>query len=224
MRIFIIDDDDLLLSTLQNELEDVYAVDTAKTVSDALSMARRNNYNAMVIDIGLPDGSGIELTERLRSEGYKIPILILTGNEEIESKVRALDSGADDYLTKPFRIEELQARLRALLRRPVQRIHKSIKVGKLELSYSTRSATYGDRTVPLRRKEFEILELLMLEAGSAVPRMTILENVWDDSSTTLSNVVDVHIKHLRDKIDRPFGKSIIKTVSGIGYKLDPNPY
>jgi two-component system OmpR family response regulator len=224
MRIFIIDDDDLLLSTLQNELEDVYAVDTAKTVSDALSMARRNNYNAMVIDIGLPDGSGIELTERLRSEGYKIPILILTGDEEIESKVRALDSGADDYLTKPFRIEELQARLRALLRRPVQRIHKSIKVGKLELSYSTRSATYGDRTVPLRRKEFEILELLMLEAGSAVPRMTILENVWDDSSTTLSNVVDVHIKHLRDKIDRPFGKSIIKTVSGIGYKLDPNPY
>lgn len=223
MRLLLVEDDNLLLPTLQKELAEVYAVDTAGTARDTLNKVAINTYDILIVDLRLPDGNGIDITDRLRSEGQKMPILILTADDTLETKVNALDAGADDYLTKPFQIEELKARLRALLRRPNQCIHKVLQVGDLELIYATRSATRAGKSIPLRRKEFDILELLMMEAGNVVSRISIMEHVWDESSATLSNVVDVHIKHLRDKIDRPFPTSTIKTVSGIGYRLDPTP-
>jgi len=220
-RILVIDDDAGMALALYRSLTDTYKVDTAKTGVSGLKKAAAQNYQAIILDLNLPDMSGLQVCRMLRHEGILVPILVLSGESGVVSKVTLLDAGANDYLTKPFSLEELRARLRVLLRQVGVKppINKLVS-GELILDPNKQQVERDGHTIVLRRKEFAILECLMQHAGSVVTRETLLNYAWEGNEITWTNTVDVHIKYLRDKIDRPFGKPLIKTVHGIGYKLD----
>jgi DNA-binding response OmpR family regulator len=221
MKILLIEDDDLMAQTLQETLSGDFVAEVASSALEGEDLINANSYDLIVLDLNLPDLNGIKLCQKIRQEGIVTPILILTGENELQTKVEALDAGADDYLTKPFRIEELKARVRALLRRPSQGFTSNmLHIDDLVLDLDKKVVQRGHAIIHLRRKEFDLLEYLLRNAGKVLTRNMILEHVWDSSYDSLGNTVDVHVKYLRDHIDRMFHKKLIKTVHGLGYKIE----
>ena len=225
MRLLIIEDSLDLLASLTEALGEHYAVDGTSTGKEAIYFAGINSYDLIIMDIGLPDTDGITVCRTLREQGIKTPILMLTGRSALEDKVAALDIGADDYLTKPFQFPELLARLRALLRRPMQEESGTVLTfGNLQLDLVTRTVYRSGKKIDLRRKELDLLELLMRNQGKVVTRTVILEHVWSSDVNSFTNAIDVHIKHLRDQIDKPYNSHLVQTVYGAGYRLgSPKP-
>ncbi|HSA83327.1 MAG TPA: response regulator transcription factor [Patescibacteria group bacterium] len=221
MKLLIIEDDKYFAKTLKNQLKPDYAVDLAFSSKDGEHHAKAYDYDLIILDVGLPDNDGISLCAQLRRNGIKSPILMLTGEFAVNKKVAALDSGADDYLIKPFHISELQARLRALLRRKAHAFHaKVLTLGDLRINLADRTVKRGKQDIVLQRKEFQMLEYFMKHPGTIISRDTLIEHLWDSDAESCTNIIDVHIKYLRDHIDRPFSKKLIKTIYGLGYKLD----
>jgi two-component system OmpR family response regulator len=222
MRVLVVDDEAKLASLLQRRLRHAgLGVDVAPTGEDAIARATATEYDAIVLDLMLPGVDGFETCRRLRAEGVWAPTLILTARGEIENRVRGLDSGADDYLVKPFAVEELLARLRALSRRGAQPRPAVLQVGDLRLDPASRRAWRGDVELALTAREFSLLEVFMRHPGEVLGRFELLEHVWDDSYENRSNVIEVYVGYLRDKVDRPFGRSSLETVRGAGYRLLP---
>lgn len=221
-RILIIEDEPGIALALYRTLKQTgYQVATAKTGSSGIRKATTATYDVILLDLGLPDMSGLTICKELRASEVVAPIIILTGEGSVHSKVRLFDAGANDYLTKPFSLEELQARIRACLRQvPRELPQRQLTVGDITLNPNNRSIEREGLIIPLRRKEYAILECLMQHPGMAVSRALLLQHAWDSADDGWTNTIDVHIKHLRDKVDRPFGRHVIKTVHGVGYKID----
>jgi two-component system, OmpR family, response regulator len=221
MKLLLVEDDESIVLALYRALAPLYTIDTAGTLKAAFQKARENQYDAIILDLSLPDGSGLRLCEEIRAHGATTPIIVLSGDIDIASKVTLLDSGANDYLTKPFNIDELHARLRVLLRAPkTSTPHHRLAVDDLVLDRIKHQVQRAGQNIRLRRKEFALLECLMQHSGMAVTRSTLGSYAWEDGEAVISNTVDVHIKRLRDKVDRPFNAPLIKTVHGLGYKID----
>lgn len=224
MKILLIEDDITLAETVKSRLSRLHSIDVTHTGTLGLQYAGRESgkaYDIILLDITLPDSDGISVCQRIRSQNITTPVLMLTAEQSARSKVVALDSGADDYLTKPFNFDELQARIRAVSRRPAQTLTENImKIGDLIIDPIRYRVEYRGKEITLRRKEFVLLEYLARHHGQVVTRQMILDHVWDSSADPASNTVDVHINHLRGKIGRPFQTKIIKTIPGVGYKLE----
>ncbi|MDX6631702.1 MAG: two-component system, OmpR family, response regulator [Gaiellales bacterium] len=220
MRLLVVEDDPKLGGLLRRGLsEQGNATDLASCGEDALWMAGAHNYDAIVLDVMLPGLDGFETCERLRAEGVWSPVLMLTARDAVEDRIVGLDAGADDYLTKPFSIAELRARLRALVRRGAAERPSILEVGDLRLDPATQRAWRGEIEVALPNKEFALLELFMRRPGEVLSRFQLLEHAWDMGYDNRSNVIAVHIGRLRERIDRPFGRSSIETVRGAGYRM-----
>lgn len=220
MRVLIVEDQKDIAQAIKEELRSTYAVDICRTGKDGSYQARVNEYDLILLDLSLPDMTGIEVCKEIRADGITVPILILTGQHETESKVAALDGGADDYLTKPFSYSELSARIRALLRRRNEETKSNtLTLDDLVIDIAERRVFRGGKEITLRRKEFDLLEYMMRNIGRVLTRSMILEHVWDNNVDFFTNAIDVHIKYLRDHVDRPFAKQLIKTVHGLGYKI-----
>ena len=220
MRVLVVEDETKLRELLRRGLhEEGYAADGADRGEEALWMAHAVSYDAIVLDVMLPGADGFEVCRRLRDSGVWAPVLMLTARDEIDDRVSGLDAGADDYLTKPFAFEELLARLRALARRaPVER-PPVIEVGDLRLDPAAHKAWRGEQELDLTAKEFALLELFMRRPGVALSRTQLLDGAWDIAFESRSNVIDVYVRYLRAKIDRPFGRNSLQTVRGVGYRL-----
>lgn len=199
--------------------EEGYAVDVAGDGAEGLWLGTENPYDVAVLDVMLPDLDGYEVCRRLRLADRWYPILMLTARDAVGDRVAGLDAGADDYLPKPFSFEELLARLRALLRRGPAPRPTVIRVGDLALDPASRTVARGDVTIELTAKEFALLEYFMRRPGEVLSRTGIREHVWDFAYDGDSNVVDVYVRYLREKVDRPFGRASIQTVRGAGYRL-----
>lgn len=199
--------------------EEGYAVDTVTNGTDALWMAMENDYDCIVLDVMLPGTDGFEICRTLRDREIWSPILLLTARDTVADRVRGLDAGADDYLVKPFSFDELLARLRALTRRHGDGRPARLEVADLTLDPATKEVTRAGQPIALTAKEFALLEYLMAHEGEVLSRTRILEHVWDWAYDGLSNVVDVYVRYLRQKIDRPFDVPLIHTVRGAGYLL-----
>jgi two-component system, OmpR family, response regulator len=219
-RLMIVEDDATLASGLaramQNEGYEVTQVDTGEAALDALGEAR---FDLLVLDIGLPGIDGFEVLRRLRTAGQALPVLVLTARDAVDDRVAGLDSGADDYLVKPFAFAELLARLRALARRGATGRPAVLEVGDLRLDPATRGVARGERPIELSAKEFALLETFMRRPGEVLDRLYLLEHAWDIAYDNRSNVVDVLVGRLRRKIDEPFGCCTLETVRGAGYRL-----
>ena len=223
MRLLVVEDERRVAHYVCRALvEHGFAVDVAHDGPTALDLAQVCEYDGIVLDLMLPGLDGLSVCRRLRASGRATPILVISARDMVEDRVRGLDAGADDYLVKPFALEELTARLRALGRRHRASEPPVLRVGELELDPATRSARRRGRALSLTQKEFALLEYLMRRPGLVLTRAMIAEHVWDYSFEHASNVVDVHVKHLRDKIDDPDRPSLIQAVRGVGYVLgDP---
>ncbi|MDA0160439.1 response regulator transcription factor [Solirubrobacter ginsenosidimutans] len=220
MRVLIVEDDLKMASLIRRGLrEEGLAADVASKGEDALWMAGSIEYNAIVLDVLLPGINGIETCKRLRADGVWTPVMMLTARDGIEDRVAGLDGGADDYLVKPFSFAELLARLRALSRRQVVQRPSVLSVGSLRLDPATRQTWRDDTEIVLSAKEFAILEMFMRRPGEVLSRFQLLEQVWDYDYENRSNIVDVYVRYLREKIDRPFGERSIETVRGAGYRM-----
>ena len=224
MRVLIVEDDAKLARIIRRGLRaHGLSADIAPAGEDALWMAATTDYAAIVLDVMLPGIDGVETCRRLRADGVATPVLMLTARTGIEDRVAGLDQGADDYLAKPFAFEELMARLRALARRTGTPRAPVLEVGDLRLDPASREVRRGATPIELTPKEFALLEALMRRPGQALSRFDLLEQAWDDAYENRSNVIDVYVRYLRDKIDRPFGAASIETVRGVGYRLrDPS--
>jgi DNA-binding response OmpR family regulator len=221
-KVLLIEDDHGIAGALSQALQNTYDIDIAATGELGLYKTDTRHYDVIVLDLSLPDMPGATVCRQLREEGISAPILILTAESGIMTKITLLDSGANDYLTKPFSLGELKARLRALTRvnhQPVRQANQ-LKISGILLDRRTYEVSRDGVTVSLRRKEFMLLECLMEHAGSVVTRRTLTRRAWQGSEELWTNTVDVHIKYLRDKLDRPFARPLIKTVHGLGYKLE----
>jgi two-component system OmpR family response regulator len=222
MRVLVVEDEPKMAGLVKRGLEEEgIAVDVAARGEDAVWMAGSTEYDAVVLDVMLPGLDGFEVCRRLRADEVWTPVLMLTARDAVEDRVAGLDGGADDYLVKPFAFDELLARLRALARRGAAERPAVLAAGDLRLEPATRRVTRGDAEIALSPKEFALLETLMLRPGRALTRLQLLEHAWDDTYENRSNVVDVYIRYLRRKIDRPFGTDTIETVRGVGYRLRP---
>jgi two-component system OmpR family response regulator len=199
--------------------EEGYAVDIAPTGSEAVWAATEIPYDAIVLDVMLPDLDGFTVSRRLREAGRWAPILMLTARDAVPDRIAGLDAGADDYLTKPFAFTELLARLRALMRRGAGERPAVLRAGDLALDPATRRVQRGAIWVDLTAKEFALLEFFLRHPGEVLTRSRIIEHVWDFAYDGDSNVVDVYVRYLREKVDRPFGRHTIETVRGAGYRL-----
>ena len=199
--------------------EEGAAVDVARSGEDALWMAAATPYDAVVLDVMLPGIDGFETCRRLRGDGVWTPVLLLTARDSVADRVAGLDGGADDYLTKPFSFAELSARLRALVRRGQKERPAVLEVGGLRLDPATRQAWRDDEAIDLSIKEFALLEGFMRRPGEVLSRLDLLERAWDYGYENRSNVIDVYVRYLREKVDRPFGVESIETVRGAGYRL-----
>jgi two-component system OmpR family response regulator len=220
VRVLIVEDELKMASLIRRGLlEEGHAADVARTGEDALWMAEAHPYDAIVLDLMLPRLGGFETCRRLRNAGVWAPVLMLTARDAVDDRVAGLDAGADDYLTKPFSFAELLARLRALARRGAVERPATLEVGNLRLDPATRRAWRGGTEVPLSPKEFALLETFMRRPGQVLTRLQLLEHAWDFAYENRSNVVDVYVRYLREKIDRPFGVSTLETVRGVGYRL-----
>ncbi len=220
MRVLIVEDEPKLAALLRRGLaEEGYAADVAATGEDALWMAESTPYDVVVLDIVLPGVDGLEVCRALRDRGVWVPIVMLTARGAVGDRVTGLDAGADDYLTKPFSFAELLARLRALTRRGTSERPAIVEVGSLSLDPATRRVWRGEVEVPLSTKEFALLEVMMRRPGRVLSRLDLLEHAWDFAYENRSNVIDVYIRYLREKVDRPFGVISIETVRGSGYRF-----
>ena len=220
MRILVVEDELKMASLLRRGLmEEGHAVDLARTGDEALWLAGAAEYDAIVLDLMLPGVDGIEVCRRVRESGVWAPVLMLTARDAVEDRVAGLDAGADDYLPKPFSFAELLARIRALARRGGTERPVVLEVGDLRLDPATRQVWRGHDEVSLSAKEFALLEAFMRRPGLVLSRLQLLEHAWDYGYENRSNVVDVYIRYLRDKIDRPFARDSIETVRGVGYRL-----
>lgn len=220
MRILIAEDEKKIADFIRRGLkEEGYAADAAHTGPDALRLAAENPYDLLLLDVMLPGLDGVSVCERLRADGFAAPILMLTAKDRVEDKVRGLDSGANDYLTKPFAFEELLARVRALLRPRPAEAAALLKAGRLELDLPAHKARLAGKDLVLSAKEFSLLEYLVRNQGRTVTRTMIAEHVWDINFDTGTNVIDVHINHLRAKLEKPPAGKVIHTVRGKGYML-----
>ncbi len=199
--------------------EEGYAVDLAPNAGEARWLGTEHPYDAIVLDVMLPDGDGFEVCRHLREAGRWSPILMLTARDAVGDRVRGLDAGADDYLTKPFAFAELLARIRALARRGAEERPTSLRVGSLELDPASRRVQRDGVDIELTAKEFALLEYFLRHAGEVLSRTKIIEHVWDFAYGGTSNVVDVYVRYLREKIDRPFRTRSIETIRGAGYRL-----
>jgi two-component system OmpR family response regulator len=220
VRALVVEDEPKMAALVQRGLvEEGYAADVARTGEEALWMARAAPYDAIVLDVMLPGVDGFDVCRELRASGVWSPILVLTARDGVEDRVAGLDSGADDYLTKPFSFAELLARLRALARRGPAERPAVLEVGTLRLDPATRQVWRGDVEIELSTKEFAVLETFMRRPGQVLSRLDVLEHAWDYGYESRSNVVDVFVRYLRLKIDRPFGRRSLETVRGAGYRL-----
>ena len=220
MRVLIVEDDIKMASLLRRGLRNEgLAADVAIKGEDALWMAAATEYDVVVLDVMLPGIDGIETCRQLRTDSIWSPILILTARDAVRDRVAGLDGGADDYLTKPFSFTELLARLRALVRRGPVENPPTLEAGDLRLNPATHQAWRSEEEIELSAKEFSMLEAFMRRPGTVLTRYQLLEQVWDYDYENRSNVVDVYVRYLREKIDRPFGVAAIETVRGIGYRL-----
>jgi two-component system OmpR family response regulator len=220
VRVLIVEDQPKLAALLARGLrEEGHAADIAERGEDAAWMSLAARYDAIVLDIMLPGIDGLETCRQLRRRGVWTPVLMLTARDAVDDRVIGLDAGADDYLTKPFSFEELLARLRALNRRTPAERPVTVEVGELLLDPAAHRVWRGETELDLSAKEFALLELLMRRPGNVLTRGQLLEGAWDMAYERRSNIVDVYIRHLREKIDRPFGSDTIETVRGVGYRL-----
>jgi two-component system OmpR family response regulator len=220
VRVLVVEDERKLGELLGRGLrEEGYAADVADRGDAALWMARAVDYDAIVLDVMLPDIDGFDVCSRLRRDGVWAPVLMLTARDAIEDRVSGLDSGADDYLTKPFSFDELLARIRALTRRVPAERPAVLEVGDLRLDPAAHRAWRGDQELDLSAKEFALLEVFMRRVGATLTRRQLLDGAWDFAFESRSNVVDVYVRYLREKIDRPFGRHSIETVRSVGYRL-----
>jgi two-component system OmpR family response regulator len=220
MRVLVVEDEIKMASLIRRGLRsEGLAADVAINGEDALWMAAATAYDAVVLDVMLPGIDGFETCRRLRSENIWAPVLMLTARDAIEDRVAGLDGGADDYLTKPFSFAELLARLRALARRGAIERPAVLEVRDLRLDPAARRAWRGEQEVSLSAKEFRLLEVFMRHPGEVLTRYQLLEQAWDYDYENRSNIVDVYVRYLRDKIDRPFAVSQLETVRGSGYRL-----
>ena len=224
VRILIVEDELKMASLLSRGLmEEGHAVDVERTGDGALLLARSVEYDAVVLDLMLPGINGVEVCRQLRESGVWTPVLMLTARDVIEDRVAGLDAGADDYLPKPFSFAELLARLRALVRRGAAERPTVLEVGDLRLDPATRQVWRDAEEIKLSGKEFALLETFMRRPGQVLSRYQLLEHAWDYAYENRSNVVDVYLGYLRDKIDRPFGRESLETVRGVGYRLRKEP-
>ncbi len=224
MRALVVEDGSKMAALLRRGLqEEGFAVDVAANGEDGSWLGAENDYDVILLDVMLPDVDGFEVCRRLRAGDRWAPILMLTARDGVQERVAGLDAGADDYLTKPFSFDELFARVRALLRRGPSERPPVLAVGDLLLDPATRRVRRGEQEVDLTPKEFGLLELFLRHPGEALSRTTILEHVWDFAYEGDSNVVDVYVRYLRKKVDRPFGRRSIETVRGVGYRLREEP-
>jgi two-component system, OmpR family, response regulator len=223
MRVLIVEDHDKLAGQLRRALRGAGMVaDVTPRGEDALWMAATTGYDALVLDIVLPGIDGLETCRRLREDGVHTPVLMLTARDALRDRVAGLDGGGDDYLTKPFDLEELIARLRALARRGPVAHAPVLQVGPLRLDPATRIAWREEVAIELPIKTFSLLESFMRRPGIVLSRLRLLEDAWDSAYENRSNVVDVQIRRLRERIDEPFGTDSIETIRGVGYRLRPD--
>jgi DNA-binding response OmpR family regulator len=222
MRLLVVEDADKLARALKRGLErEGYAVDTLADgrLAQTRLRSRHDEYDLVVLDVMLPGADGFTICRDLRERGVTVPVLMLTARDTTADKVTGLDSGADDYLVKPFAFEELLARVRTLLRRPRNALPVALVVGDLVLDPGARTVRRGAAAIDLTTKEFALLEFLMRHPGEVLSRERILDHVWDDEYDASSNVIDVHLKNLRRKVDRPGAPSLFRTARGVGYSL-----
>jgi len=220
MRILLVEDERKVASFIARALrENTYAVDVAESGQKALELGADVPYDAILLDVRLPDLSGIEVCRELRQRGIESPVMMLTARGLVEQRVEGLDAGADDYLTKPFVLAELLARVRALIRRGFHSSNASLRYADLTLDRHRRRATRDKETIPLTSREFALLELLLLRAPELITRSEIVEHVWDCHFDSETNLVEVYINRLRQKIDQDRSVKLIHTIRGVGYRL-----
>ncbi len=223
MRILVIEDERKIASFIARGLrEQKYTVDAALNGEEGLFLAEVNPYDLIVLDIMLPGKNGIAVSKELRQKGINVPILMLTARDALKDKISGLDAGADDYLTKPFAFGEFLARVRALLRRREEKKIPALKVADLELNQLSRKVWRAGKEIILTSKEYALLEYFMLHPDEVITRTMISEHVWEEDFDSFTNVIDVYIKYLRDKIDKNFKKKLIHTIRGAGYMLTEN--
>jgi DNA-binding response OmpR family regulator len=221
MKVLYIDDNRLLAHSVKKILDPTYVVDLRLTGREGIATARSTKYAVILLDLCLPDMNGLDVCRELRRHNVGAPILVLTVQKDPLMSVQLLNCGADDYVTKPFNSDVLKARIAALLRRGQEvEVEKIIGVSDLKVNVTRRQVWRSGVKIPLRRKEFDILEYLAANRGRTLTRAMIIDHVWESGKEGWNNTVDVHIKNLRDKIDRPFDKALIKTTYGIGYMID----
>ena len=221
MRILLVEDDTAIARSLKEGLEDeAYAVDVAHDGDEGYRTVTADDYDVIILDVMLPEMNGYEVCRALRQDGNQTPILMLTARDAERDIIEGLDMGADDYLAKPFSFEVLLARLRALLRRPNEKLEEILRVGDLTLDPSLKKVTRAAQEISLTAKEYAVLEYLMRNAGKVLPKEQIISHVWDFDADVLPNNVELFVMFLRRKIDKPFGSKLIHTVPGFGYKLE----
>jgi heavy metal response regulator len=221
VHILVVEDERRLANLVRRALEEQgHVVDVAHDGAEGLDVATATDYDLLVLDLMLPHLDGIEIAKRLRASKNDVRILMLTARDAVEDRVRGLEAGADDYLMKPFSFSELLARVRALSRRQIQaQAETELRSGNLVLDLARHEARRDDRTIELTAKEFQLLEYLMRNAGHVLTRTQILDHVWGYNFDSFSNVVDIYVHYLRNKIDRDFPEPLIRTVRGVGYSL-----
>ncbi|MEQ8189295.1 MAG: response regulator transcription factor [Candidatus Eremiobacterota bacterium] len=220
MRVLLIEDEKKVARFISKGLtEESYAVDVAYDGEEGLFLAEVNDYDLIILDIMLPKKDGFEVLKTLRNKGVATPVIMLTARDEIESKVHGLDLGADDYMTKPFAFSELMARIRAIMRRKQEKADNRLQLGDLVIDAVTRTVTRGNKPVELTNKEYALLEYFIRNPGRVLSRTMIAEHVWDYQFDPMTNVIDVYVNYLRQKIDRGFEKKLIHTIRGVGYVI-----
>lgn len=221
MKILIVEDEVSTSRAIRDFFQHRFAVDTAETSAQAENMIYSNEYDLIILDVGLPDGNGVALCKKLRESSVDTPILILTGHDHVQDKVDGLNAGADDYLTKPFSFSELAARIQALMRRDRKKLApKYIEVGRLMFDTQESTVTVDGESISLRPKELLLLEYLLRNKGKVISRYRILEHVWQSNKNPQTNSIEVHIKTLREKLEKPYKLKLIQTIHGYGYKID----
>lgn len=221
MRILIVEDETKVASFIKRGLEEEhYAVDVAEDGKEAVELVDTYDYDLAILDIMLPELDGLSVLSHIRSVGKTTPVILLTAKDMVEDKVKGLDMGADDYLTKPFAFEELLARIRVLLRRGKPEESLKLSIADLVLDPVTHKVTRDDKKISLTAKEYSLLEYLLRNQGRVLTRTMISEHVWDIKHDTFTNVIDVYVNYLRNKIDKGYSKKLLHTIRGVGYKLE----
>lgn len=220
MKVLLVEDNKRVATALRESLRGSYTVDIEHSGKAALENDTLDCYDVILLDLGLPDMHGGDVCQQMRQQKVVAPIIVITGDARVASKVSALDYGADDYLTKPFSRDELKARIRAVLRRASNGTALlNLRFADIEIDPVARRVVRGGKEITLRRKEFDLLEYMVRNPNRTLSRTAILDHVWGNNHGLWNNSVDVHVKYLRDKIDRPFGSHFIKTIHGVGYRL-----